>query len=308
MSFRLFVYFSALCGAWAALAGWALGRVAAGEDPLASAAFKAMYLGMLVALALGVVDCLWSFSLRQVRQVLPRVVTATLGGALGGLVGGFAGQFLFSWQSRVGFFVLGWALTGLLIGASLILFDLLARYVGQRSFQGGIRKTVQAICGGTAGGLLGGILSWLLKDVGPVLFPGMPVEDLWTPSALGFVVLGLCIGLMIGLAQVLFKESWLRVETGKRKGRDIVLSRPVLTLGRAESCDVGLFGDPGVERLHARLALGAGGFVVSDAGSARGTFVNGRRIAGPTPLRSGDTILLGDTLLRFEERQKRPAG
>jgi hypothetical protein len=220
-------------------------------------------------------------------------------------VGGFAGQFLFSRLSHVVFFVLGWTVTGLLIGASLILFDLLGRYVLLRSFRGGVRKTLQAVGGGTEGGNLGGVLSWLLKDVGAVLFPGVPVEELWTPSALGFVVLGLCIGLMIGLAQVLFKESWLRVETGKRRGRDIVLSRPLLTLGRAESCDIGLFGDPGVERLHARLELGADGYVVADAGTGRGTFVNGRRIGGPTPLRSGDTLLLGDTLLRFEERQKR---
>jgi hypothetical protein len=308
MSFRLFVYFSALAGAWAALAGWALGRWAAGEDPLGGAAFKAMFLGMLVALALGVVDCLWSLSLRQVRQVLPRVVTATAGGALGGLAGGFAGQYLFSWKSHVGFFVLGWAITGLLIGASLVLFDLLGRYVRGRSFRGGVRKAVQAAGGGTAGGLLGGLLSWLLKDVGGVLFPGAAVEELWTPSALGFVVLGLCIGLMIGLAQVLFKESWLRIESGKRKGRDIVLARPQMTIGRAESCDIGLFGDPGVERLHARLDLGADGYLVADAGTKRGTYVNGRRIAGPTPLRSGDTILLGDTLLRFQERQRRSAG
>jgi hypothetical protein len=305
MSFRLFVYFSALCGAWAALAGWALGRVAAGGHPLGSAAFKALYLGMMVALALGVVDCLWTFSLRQVRQVLPRVLTATAGGALGGLLGGFAGQYLFSMKSHVLFFLFGWTLTGLLIGASLILFDLLGRYVRRRSLRGGVRKTFQAVGGGAAGGLLGGFLSWLLKDVGGVLFPRVPTEELWSPSALGFVVLGLCIGLMIGLAQVLFKESWVRVESGKRRGRDVILSRPLLTIGRAESCDIGLFGDPAIDRLHARLELGFEGYVVADAGSASGTFVNGQRLAGPRLLRSGDVIGVGAARLRFEERQKR---
>jgi hypothetical protein len=305
MSFRRFVYFSALCGAWAALAGWALGRVAAGGHPLAGTGFKALFLGMLVALALGVVDALWTYSPRQVRQIVPRVLTSTAGGALGGLVGGLAGQSLFSRLSHPAFFVFGWAVTGLLIGASLVLFDSLARYVRRQSFRGGVRKTLQAAGGGTLGGVLGGVLSLLLKEAGATLFPGVPVEDLWSPSALGFVVLGLCIGLMIGLAQVLFKEAWVRFEAGRRKGREMILTRPRLTIGRAEACDIGLFGDAGVEKLHARLERQGEGYVVTDAGSAAGTFVNGRRIHGPTALRSGDAIGVGAAVLRFEERQKR---
>ena len=40
---------------------------------------------------------------------------------------------------------------------------------------------------------------------------------------------------------------------GFRPGRQILLTRPETTIGRAESCDIGLFGDPAVERLHARI-------------------------------------------------------
>jgi hypothetical protein len=306
MSLRLFVYWCALCGAWAALAGWAAGRVASGEHPVASAAFKALFLGMLVALALSLLDVLWSYSLRQVRQVVPRVLTSTAGGAAGGLVGGFAGQLLYGLVPHAAFFILGWAITGFLIGASLVFFDLLARYVQRRSLRGGVRKTMQATLGGTVGGILGGFLSLRLKDAAGGLFPDVPVEDLWSPSALGFVVLGLCIGLMIGLAQVLFKESWIRFEAGRRRGREMILTRPQMTIGRAESCDIGLFGDGAVEKLHARLDRLADGYVLTDAGSGSGTFVNGQRIQAPTLLRSGDRIGVGDAVLRFEERQKRP--
>jgi hypothetical protein len=306
MSLRLFVYLCGLGGAWAALAGWVVGRAAGGEHPLASAAFKAALLGMLVALVLALLDSLWSYSLRQVRHVLPRVLTGVVGGALGGLFGGFLGQLLYSQMKYTAFFLLGWALTGLLIGASLGLFDLLARYVRQRSLRGGVRKAVQAIGGGAAGGVLGGFVSLQLRAAAPAVFPNVPEDNLWSPSALGFVVLGLCIGLMIGLAQVLFRESWIRFEAGRRRGREMILTRPQLLIGRAESCDIGLFGDAGVERFHARLDRLADGYVLTDAGSPGGTYLNGRRIQGPTALHSGDVIGVGAAQLRFEERRRRP--
>lgn len=305
MSFRLFVYASALCGAWAALAAWALGRFFPAHHPLASAGLKALYLGSLLALALAVVDALWSYSLRQARQIVPRVATSAIGGALAGLAGGMAGQYLYDVLARPVFFVLGWGITGLLVGTSLVLYDLLARFVRRRGMQGGLRKALQAIGGGTAGGLLGGFLSLQLRHAAAALFPHAEVEDLWGPSALGFVVLGLAIGLMIGLAQVLFKESWVRFEAGRRRGREMILTRPVLVIGRAEGCDIGLFGEQGVDRAHARLERRGDGYVVCDAGSAAGTFVNGRRISEPTPLRSGDAIGVGAAVLRFVERHKR---
>ena len=80
----------------------------------------------------------------------------------------------------------------------------------------------------------------------------------------------------------------------------------MLTIGRAESCDIGLFGDAGVDRLHARIQQQEDRYWIADAGSRTGTFVNDVRIEGPTPLRSGDLIRVGKTVLRFGERQKRP--
>jgi hypothetical protein len=303
MSFRFFIYWCALCGGWAAAAGWALGRLIAGGDPLGGAGVKGMYLGMLIALALGVVDALWVFSLRQLRHVLPRVLICTAVGTVGGLVGGVAGQLLFDWKNLAALLILGWVLTGLMVGVSLGTFDLLRDWVRQEDLRGSGRKVLRGVLGGTLGGLLGGFLYWELRDAGAGLLPNR--ADLWSPSLLGFVALGLCIGLMIGVAQVVLKEAWLLVEAGFRKGREVPLTRPLLTVGRAESCDLGLFGDPAIDRLHARILRRGDGYLVADAGSAGGTFVNDVRVAGPTPLRSGDVIRVGGARLRFRERQKR---
>jgi hypothetical protein len=60
--------------------------------------------------------------------------------------------------------------------------------------------------------------------------------------------------------------------------------------------------DPELSRRHAVVRPIEGGFEVEDLGSLNGTFVNGRRIEGPTKLSSGDTVKLGQNVLELEAR------
>ena len=264
-----------------------------------------MFLGLLVALALGIVDALWNFSLRQIGSLLMRVLVVVAVGGLGGFAGGYFAQALYEWtnQTQDMFLVAGWTITGLLIGAAIGMYDYLSCLLLGRDRRGARRKLLNGIIGGTAGGLLGGMLYKLLDQSWTGLFKPK-AEDLWSPSAVGFVVLGACIGLLIGLAQVILKEAWVRVEAGFRRGRELILSKPETTIGRAESCDIGLFGDPAVERLHARIVQQAGRFLIADADTSGGTYLNDQRIFQPTLLHSGDAIRLGNCVLRFGERRK----
>ena len=161
---------------------------------------------------------------------------------------------------------------------------------------------VNGLIGGAIGGLLGGAVSLLLRGSWGQFFHDKPPDLLWSPAAAAFVALGACIGLMIGLAQVILKEAWLKVESGFRPGRELILARPEITIGRAESCDVGLFGDPTVDRLHATIQRQGNVYLVHDAGSATGTFVNEEPIHQPRILQSGDVIRVGRCVLRFGER------
>jgi hypothetical protein len=304
MTFRFFIYCCAVAGGWAALVGWALGRVIAGPNPLGSSGLKGLCLGTLVALALALVDAWWNYTRGQLTATTFRILTGVLVGAVGGLLGGMVGQVLYGF--RPVFYTLGWALTGLLVGISVGVFDVLARFVRQEDVRGARRKIRNGLLGGTVGGLVGGGLSLVLRDAWGGLFGNQPTEVLWSPSATGFVALGLCIGLMIGLAQVLFRESWIRVEKGFRAGRELILTKPEITIGRAEECDIGLFGDPGVDKTHARILRKGESYVLADLGSAGGTFLNDERLSEPTRLRSGDSIRVGQTVLTFGERQKQP--
>jgi pSer/pThr/pTyr-binding forkhead associated (FHA) protein len=84
-----------------------------------------------------------------------------------------------------------------------------------------------------------------------------------------------------------------------------MLSKEATTIGRAESCDIGLFRDNAIERLHARILLQNNRYVLSDEDSQAGTYVNDQRVSRPTPLKNGDRIRVGGCELRFGERQKR---
>jgi two-component system, cell cycle response regulator len=89
------------------------------------------------------------------------------------------------------------------------------------------------------------------------------------------------------------------VANGLEAGR--VLSIPsdqVSTLGRAPECTFP-FDDVGLSREHAQLVVIGEDYVIKDAGSRNGSYVNEIRINAPVKLTPGDRVQLGSTLLRF---------
>jgi len=74
-------------------------------------------------------------------------------------------------------------------------------------------------------------------------------------------------------------------------GDAIPLLRPVLSLGRRESCDICLQ-FPNISGLHCELAFQNGYWSIRDLNSTNGVKVNGLRIQG-RPLKPGDEIAIG---------------
>lgn len=81
-------------------------------------------------------------------------------------------------------------------------------------------------------------------------------------------------------------------------GTEIEVYPGSMLLGRLEDCAV-VFEDPNVSRHHAQIDSDAEGWIVRDLGSTNGTFVNGKRIAGPTRLGDGDRIAVGRNTLVY---------
>jgi hypothetical protein len=308
MSFRNFIYYCALCGGWAAFIVWVVQEVtvkrALGDKSVyVQTSIIGAMLGLMLALVVGTLDALLN-SVSVQRFI--RVFICVFVGLFGSLLASLLGESLFQGSGGVAAFkVLGWTIVGIVIGVSIGIFDLLRAVSAGEGMRQAIRKIINGIIGGGIGGFIGGFVQVFFGTI--PLGEGVTLKDKLPRFALatGLVILGMCIGLLIGLAQVLLKEAWVRVEQGFRAGRELILSKPDTTVGRAESCDIGLFGDSNIEKMHARIVLKGDRYMLVDVNSPGGTFLNGQRISGPTPLSSGDMIGVGRSMLRFEERAKR---
>lgn len=104
----------------------------------------------------------------------------------------------------------------------------------------------------------------------------------------------------IGDTLVAGVASWgrLSIVGGPANPATFPLGGSEVLIGRASDLPVSIEGDPTISRRHARITRSAQ-VMIEDLGSSHGTFVNGRRISGPTALRDGDTVTLGQTSLRF---------
>ena len=298
MSFKLFIYYCALCGGWAAflawVALWAAGVVRI-DSPFLKTPLIAGFLGLLVAAAVGALDAM--LNAVGFQRVLRVAVCATVG-FVGAMFGGLVGEGLHQLNEYL--LLIGWILVGVVIGASIGVFDVLRAATGGQDMRVALKKTLNGIYGGFLGGFLGGIFFSLLI-ANQTTRQMLPNGSL----AIGLVILGMCIGLLIGLAQVVLKEAWLKVEAGFRAGREVMLTKDETTIGRAESCDIGLFGDNTIERLHARIERKNNQYVLADVETAGGTFLNDKPVHKSTPLHDGDVIRVGNSVLRFGERAKK---
>jgi MFS family permease len=287
--------------------GWGLGRLLAPADETGfwRAVVLAVFLGISLAVGLGLVDGLWSFAGRWNTQVGLKMLAGLIVGGIGGLFGGVVGQSLFTFGGMFSnaLLLVGWSLTGLLVGASVGVFDVGARLMRGENLRSALRKVLNGTIGGAAGGLVGGVLYLALSEALSSILAGK--EGLRSPSAVGFAALGMCVGFMVGLALVVLKRAWIKVESGFRPGRELILSKPYIKIGRAEECEVGLFGGAGVERVHAQITQQGPDHLLTDAGTPGGTFVNEKRIKAPTLLRSGDRIRVGNCVLLFQEKRRR---
>jgi pSer/pThr/pTyr-binding forkhead associated (FHA) protein len=79
---------------------------------------------------------------------------------------------------------------------------------------------------------------------------------------------------------------------GALEGVEFALTAPEVGIGRRPDCDIRIT-EHGVSRLHARLRAERGGYLIEDAGSANGTWVNDACIEGALPLSDGDVIRIG---------------
>jgi hypothetical protein len=161
---------------------------------------------------------------RQGLMTLSEGGRGLAGGIIAGLCGGIVGQavFLAAAGGTIGDILgrlVGWTLLGGLIGFGMAFFvpNL---------------KWYRGIAGGVLGGFLGAMAFLIVSFVlGVILWP-------WLGALLGRLIgaaiLGFCIGLMIALAELVFRRWWLEVSFSPREVRTVTLGAVPISVGGNE--------------------------------------------------------------------------
>ncbi len=257
----------------------------------------------LIGLAVGAVD--------GVICRLPR--RALLGGLLGFLVGSVGGTF-FSYigdivysplsdiaaaqgeggletYSTFGFLLqvtgrgIAWALAGACFGLG----------------PGILLRSRRLVFFGLAGGLIGGLVGGLAFDPIDLLFQKDSYEaDI--SRLVGFLFMGASVGLMIGLVELMARDSWLQMVKGPLAGKEFLVFKDTMKIGAAPSSDIYLFNDDRVMPEHAVLRTHGDTSEVFSSVPENQVLVNGRAVSHAR-LNHGDRIQLGETSFVFQKRR-----
>jgi hypothetical protein len=286
MSLARLVYYSAVIGGWAAFLGWLIAEcLILRGDGTRGGTLGLMLVGALVGGGVGAgINVVAGISNTQWKRVLMRIFCGLLVGAVGGGVGILLGNLIHSagLPRALGFMVLG-------LGVGIVdgLYELSPS------------KIRNGLIGGLVGGLVGG---FLFDPLTTLLASSSGISS----RATAFVILGMCIGALIGLTQVVLRQAWLTVLDGYRPGRQLILSQAVTALGRGDHLPLPFIGlsNAELESEHLRIVRGSDGYTLEDNQSRLGISLNHQKVQGSQRLKDGDVIKMGSNFIRFNERRR----
>jgi hypothetical protein len=292
------IYIHTVLGALGGLLGWALTIPLAWLQLGGTAGLflKDTLIGALAGLALGVALGAYDglFASRSLKRLLKGVLLGGLVGVCGGALGLILSETIFLlggggvWPRA-----LGWALFGVLVGS--------AQGIGQWS----LAKVGYGMLGGLLGGLIGGStyerLSVLLQ-----MFASREL-GLSVGGAIGLTILGVFIGGLVGLVEVVMRTAWLWFTRGMLEGQTVTLDprRKEQVLGRADDCQIVIPGDPDVLPHHAAILRQGSAFVVEPRDGS--LLLRGPQEYAPVDkhtLRHEDRLQVGKTRFTFLGEQK----
>jgi hypothetical protein len=171
----------------------------------------------------------------------------------------------------------GWAVLGLFVG------------VGEGVRAASLKKVGVGALGGLAGGLAGGFA----LEYAALLFP-----RLGYPKLIGFLILGLAIGVFYGLVERGLSHGVLRLLAGPLKGKEFLLNQRRMNIGQARSNQIALPGYRMADR-QAQIRIRRGQVSLANLDPGVPVLVNERKIQ-ESQLKYGDVLAIGPAKLFFK--------
>jgi hypothetical protein len=257
--------------------------------------------GGFIGLAIGAAD---GIVCRLPRRALIAGAVGLVVGFLGGFISGIVAEIIYAPLTRFamhqnangslstfGFVIqifgrsLAWALAGSAMG------------LGQGIVLRSKRLLIYGLIGGVTGGLFGGLL---FDPIYMLLGSDKPSAQ-WSRLA-AFLVVGAAVGAMIGIVELLARDTWLRMMQGPLAGKEFLIFKDIMKIGSSPSSDIYLFNDAEVSAHHATLRAVGDACEIEGDDNLTITLVNGRAVRR-SRLRHGDEITIGRTVFLFQRRQ-----
>ena len=169
--------------------------------------------------------------------------------------------------------------------------------------QGIALREKKVIINGLVGGILGGMLGGILFDPIALVLTSADGQAPYS-RAVGFVCIGLMVGLFVGLVEGWTKTAWLIMRKGPLAGKQFIMFKDTTILGSSPKAEIYLFKDDAIEPRHAVIYNRGGRFEIEDKETPDGTYVNGIPVKRQM-LQHGDQIVMGQTVLEFALKEAR---
>ena len=264
-----------------ALLGGALDVGARGIHLYVLDAAYGVLIGVLIGACLGIAE---GITMRMPLRFATNMLVGAWLGALGGAIGVPMAELLYRLLRGAGMVSIiarpvGWGVLGAVLGS--------AQGVARQSLRG----AVHALIGGAIGGIIGGVafdaLHALLATSASSAFP----------RGIALLITGALIGIFALLFERFLARGMLKIVSGKLEGREFVLDKPQLIIGRDERCDIPIYYDREVAPQHAILEWTGNGYKLTPVGQ-NAILHKGRRV-NEMQLAHNDIITVGNTKLIF---------
>lgn len=168
--------------------------------------------------------------------------------------------------------------------------------------QGIALRSKRLLIYGLLGGVVGGLLGGLLFDPIDLILLGPDKPSAAVSRLIGFGVIGLSVGGMIGIVELLARDAWLRMTQGPLTGKEFLMFKDVMNIGSSPRSDIYLFNDSLVAEHHAILRAVGDECEIESRQSTNAVLLNNRPITRAR-LRHGDNVTIGRTSFVFQQRK-----
>ncbi len=306
------IFYTTVCGLISAVIAWGCVEpyvlIDGNRESTAALTIMVVFLNVLLCTTISGIDGLMSGNLLKMLK----------NGAIGlgcGLLWGFiGGRFLANLVMAIIFILMRSLFPYMLSGSLSItdyIFHMIARSpawafmgMGIGAIPGIANSSSKMIFNGIIGGILGGFIGGFLFDPISYITHSMNIGA-GLSRGIGFACLAISTSFFVGLVENMAKDVWITMKSGPLRGKQFVIYHNPTFIGSSPKSDIYIFKDPDVMPTHAKIIKKGSKYEISEGSLGSDIYVNSEKINGSKILEANDTIIVGQSILEFQQREKR---